>query len=35
MLMKKIFTLIATALMTLGVNAQSWNFSDWEVKEYT
>ncbi len=33
--MKKIFTLIATALMTLGVNAQSWNFSDWEVKEYT
>lgn len=35
MLMKKIFTLIATALMTLGVNAQSWNFSDWEAKEYT
>ena len=34
MRMKKIFTLIATALMTLGVNAQTWNFSDFEVKEY-
>lgn len=33
--MKKIFTLIATAFVTLSVNAQSWNFSDWEVKEYT
>ena len=28
--MKKIFTLIATALMTLGVNAQTWNFSDFQ-----
>ena len=33
--MKKIFTLIATALVAMGASAQSWNFSDWEVKEYT
>lgn len=34
MLMKKIFTLIATAFVALSVNAQTWNFSDFEEKEY-
>lgn len=29
--MKKIFTLIAMALVTMGVNAQTWNFSEWEL----
>ena len=34
--MKKIFTLIAMALVAVGVNAQkSWVFSDFEAKEYT
>ena len=36
MLMKKIFTLIAFALLAGGVSAQtSWNFSDWEAKDYS
>lgn len=29
--MKKIFTLIAMALVTMSVNAQTWNFSEWEL----
>lgn len=33
--MKKIFTLIAGALVALSANAQKWNFSDWDVAEYT
>lgn len=32
--MKKIFTLIAAALMAVGVNAQTWNFSEWEAGDY-
>lgn len=32
--MKKFFTLIAVAVMAMGVNAQTWNFSDFENKEY-
>lgn len=32
--MKKIFTLIAMAAMAIGANAQTWNFSEWEAKEY-
>ena len=34
--MRKIFTLIASALLAGGVSAQTgWNFSDWEAKDYT
>ena len=32
--MKKIFTLIASVIVAMSVNAQEqkvWNFSDWEV----
>ena len=32
--MKKFFTLIAAALMTMGVNAQTWNFSEWDEATY-
>ena len=32
--MKKFFTLIAAALMTMGVNAQTWNFSEWDDATY-
>lgn len=30
--MKKFFTLIAMACMAIGVNAQTWNFSEWELQ---
>lgn len=37
--MKKLFTLVAAALMACGVYAQQeekvWNFSEWEAKDYT
>ena len=37
--MKKLFTMVAMAFMAVCVNAQStdktWNFSEWEAKEYT
>lgn len=34
--MKKFFTLIAAAMMAVGVNAQKeWNFSNWELKTFT
>lgn len=34
--MKKIFTLIAAAMMVAGANAQKeWNFSNWEQKTFT
>lgn len=33
--MKKLFTLIALALVAFGVNAQTWNFSTWDVKDYS
>ena len=37
--MKKLFTMVAMAFMAVCVNAQStdktWNFADWEAKEYT
>lgn len=32
--MKKFFTLIATAFVAMAVNAQTWNFSEWEVGTY-
>lgn len=32
--MKKIFTLFAAAFAALAVNAQTWNFSDWQAGEY-
>ena len=33
--MKKLFTFIAAALMAIGVNAQTWNFSTWEAKTFS
>lgn len=32
--MKKFFTLIAAAFVAMAVNAQTWNFSEWEVGTY-
>ncbi len=32
--MKKIFTLLAVAAMAITAQAQTWNFSDWEAKDY-
>lgn len=34
--MKKIFTLVAAAMMAVCANAQTteWNFSEWEAKEF-
>ncbi len=32
--MRKIFTLIALAMCAVTAGAQSWNFSEWEAKEY-
>jgi hypothetical protein len=33
--MKKIFTLIAVAVMAISANAQTWNFSDWEEQTFS
>lgn len=33
--MKKVFTLIAMALVAMGANAQTWNFSEWEQGDIT